>query len=270
MSARSLLLSALALLPLSACFDPGHDYAATVTWLINGVAPSEAMCDAYGVDTVRLTTWTRSRRQEVEAPCNRSIELYVDGTYLDYGGFDTTEAFEYGVRYDYRVEMLDRDGNTVVDYEDWFRLHFGDEEPFLLDTLELFQPEGDWASLSGSWTLSGETPDEASCAAAGIDEIAIDVTLVTSFDIDAFFSDPAEDAFATFGDYYEVARAACAGGAVVTDAVLGPGDYYVRYTALDSEGFVIDSYPWTREDPDAEAPYLVDRRGELTLSPAAF
>lgn len=248
MPVRSRVLLALTLATTGACFDAGHDYAVTVTWLINGLAPSEAVCDAYGVDRVRLTTSSATKTRSVEAPCASSVEVYFDGDYLDYGGFDTTVAFDYGVRYRYHVEMLDAAGEVIAAYDDTLEAYFGDPDPWVLDALELFEPEGDWASISAHWTIDGETATDALCAEAGIETVAIDVASVTDQD---------------FVDFVEMARAICGDGALLTEPILGPGEYFIRYTALNEADEPVDEYV-------ASETYLVDTTGELNVMSATF
>jgi len=218
------LLSACLLMFLSSC-STGQDYAVTVTWLINGTAPSLALCRANGVDKIRFTVQTPSKRRTLESPCESTVSLMdpETGDYLPYGGFITTESFNYEVSYRYEVTMLDRNGAPLpnLSYEDSFQVYADDEQPWPLRPLELFAPLGELAVLDAQWDIAGSAPTAASCAQLGATEIAIDVASSTDYD---------------FVDPVEVARASCVDGRLVSDGrVLAEGEYWIRYVALDAE-----------------------------------
>lgn len=239
---------------LSSCgFSSGHDYAVTVTWLINGTAPSLALCQANSVDRIRFTVRTPSKRRTLEAPCESSINLtdYDTGDTLPYGGFTSTESFNYEVSYRYEVEMLDSKGNPIkgLSYEDSFQVFYEDEQPWPLRPLELFAPLGDTAAVDGIWQIAGKDPTTDACAQLGAAEIAIDVASST----DSGFSDPVE-----------VARGSCVDGGIVTDErVLAEGEYFVRYVALSAEG---DELAFV----ELSQVYLVDVPGVLQIDGADF
>lgn len=249
--ARS-LLCAPALLGLSSCaFDTGHDYPVTVTWLINGAAPTRAMCDEQGVDRVRLTVRGPSKTRSLESACDSAVTLFDDqGERVLYGGFTTTESFNYDVTYSYEVTMLGKSGNTVANYADRFQVFYGDEEPWVLNPLELFSPTGTTASLKGAWTIGTQAASVESCQQLGAKEVAIDV---------ASYTDP------DFVDYVEIARVPCSDGAIRTQPVLAGGSYWVRFSALDG----------TSEDNEVASQYLdelydVNQSGELPLGTVRF
>jgi hypothetical protein len=233
-----------AALGLAGCsFETGDDFRVTVTWLINGTAPSDALCRENGVDRVRLSVSGPGAERVVEADCDETI--YWDG--WSYGGFETTRSFDYGVEYDYRVDMLDSSGRTLPDlgYNDSFKVYYGDEVPWVLAPLELFSPEGSLAAVSAAWTVDRTKPTSASCAELGAVTVAIDVASSTD---------------ENFDDAVEVAHADCSTGAIETvNGVLAEGEYLVRYVALDSDDDVVQEI--IIDGP----PFLVDTRGTLEI-----
>jgi hypothetical protein len=240
----------------AACsFDSGHDYAVTVTWLINGTAPSEELCDAQGVERVRFTVRSPSKRRTLEASCDDRVVLASDG--LPYGGFITTQSFDYGVAYDYEVEMLDRAGNPLPDlgYGDTFVVYYGDEVPWALAPLELWDPgRGAIASVFGSWTINGRPPDATSCAAVDADEVAIEVASSTDAD---------------FADFHEVAFASCADGELDSrEAVLAEGEYVARYVLFSADDTRLQEIPLV--DGDQLISHHVFQAGELPIDPVDF
>jgi hypothetical protein len=238
-----------AALALSGCdFSIGDDYRVTVTWLINGTAPSAALCRENGVDRVRFTVLSPGSKREIEADCDESI-TWDDWSY---GGFDSTRSFDYGIRYNYRVDMLDSAGRVLPDvgYSDSFKVYYGDEVPWVLAPLELFSPGGTTAAISAGWTLDRKKATAAACAELGAVDVAIDVASST----DDNFDDPVE-----------VARASCATGRIETGAgVLSEGEYLVRYVALDADDDVV------QEIVIDGAPFLVDVRGTLEIPTVDF
>jgi hypothetical protein len=251
---RLLVLCACLLALSSSCgFGAGRDYAVTVTWLINGTAPSLSLCQANGVDRIRFTVRTPSKKLTLEAPCESSISLADPdtGDLLPYGGFTTTNSFNYEVSYRYEVAMLDRNGNPLsgLRYEDSFQIYSNDEQPWPLRPLELFAPLGDTASVDAQWDIAGAAPTSASCASLGASEVAIDVASSTDYD---------------FVDSVEVARAECVDGRLVTQAgVLAEGEYWVRYVALDAKGDDLQSVY-------ADDLYQVSAPGQLEVQAINF
>jgi len=217
---------------LSSCgFSTGHDYAVTVTWLINGTAPSRALCKAKGVDRIRFTVQTPSKRRTLEGPCESSIGLADPdtGELVPYGGFTSTESFNYETSYRYEVAMLDRQGVVIsgLSYDDSFQVYSNDEQPWPLRPLELFEPLGGSAELDVQWDVAGALPTAESCATLGATEVAIDVASSTDYD---------------FVDSVEVARGNCVDGGFITqEAVLAEGEYWIRYVALDANGDELQS-----------------------------
>lgn len=230
-------------------FEVGSgDYRVTVTWLINGAAPSPDLCRENGVDRIRFTVLSPGKERIIEADCAESLTL-DDG--YDYGGFDSTRSFDYGVTYRYSVEMLDSSGRPLRDlaYTDSFKVYYGDYVPWVLDPLELFSPMGNTAAITGEWTLGGHKANAADCSRLGATTVAIDFASSTDPD----FTDPVE-----------LASADCATGVVTTDrAVVGEGEYNVRYVLLDANDKII-------QDIALDEPYFVDRPGTLDVEPVDF
>lgn len=248
------VLGACLLALFSSCgFGAGRDYAVTVTWLINGTAPSLALCQANGVDRIRFTVRTPSKTLTLEAPCESSIGLADPETNesIPYGGFTTTDSFNYEVSYRYEVAMLDRNGARLsgLSYEASFQIYSNDEQPWPLRPLELFAPLGDTASVDAQWDIAGSAPTSASCASLGASEVAIDVASSTDY---------------YFDDAVEVARAACVDGRLVTEQrVLAEGEYWIRYVALDANGDDLQSV-------EAEDLYQVSAPGQLEVEAIDF
>lgn len=247
MRLRLPLVLAGLLLGATGC-DLGHDYRVTVTWLINGAAPSRALCRENGVDRVRFTVLSPGKRRSIEADCDQRLQL-DDGYY--YGAFDSTRSFNYGVRYQYRVEMLDASGDALPDlsYDDSFRVFYGDYTPWVLAPLELFNPMGDLASLTAAWTLDGKQASAEACKRLGATVVAVDFASSTD---------------TNFDDAVEMARADCADGELITDReVLAEGEYNVRYVALDDDNKIV-------QEIDLDAAYVVDQAGTLDIDGVDF
>ncbi|HEX6241417.1 MAG TPA: hypothetical protein VFZ61_11005 [Polyangiales bacterium] len=244
----SLLLALLAATTATGC-SVDNDYAVTVTWLINGTAPSDSLCRDQGVESVRFTVLGPGDRRTIEAPCTDRLTL--DDGYA-YGAFDSTPSFEYGVRYNYRVEMLDRAGRPLpeVSYEDQFTVYAEDYTPFVLAPLELFSPLGSMAALTAAWGIEGRAASPNDCDRLGATTVAIDVASSTDFD---------------FEQSVEVARADCADGLLETvEGVLAEGEYNVRYVALDADDDLVQEVRLEDEY------YAVDRPGTLDLTGVDF
>jgi hypothetical protein len=230
----------------SCSLDLAHDYGVIVPWLINGVAPSQEQCRAHGVERVRFTVITGDYAP-LEGACGEGIE-FDDGTI--YGGFVTSDSFDFDERYEYVLEMIDGKGNVVdgLTVTDSFRVdYYGDDAlPYLLNPLELFEPNGDVASFEGAWTAGDEVG--AGCEALGISEVVLWVTSYT---------DPA------FAHAVELASAPCADGHIASDgAVLAAGDYLLMYEALAANGARVD------ESDAIEA--IVEEPGLLTIDTVRF
>jgi hypothetical protein len=220
------LLAISLCLVVSACSD--DEYAVAVSWLINGLPPDDTACEENGVESVRLTIVGHERDRTLEADCSSTIFL-SDG--FDYGGFITTESFKYDRVYNYKVDMLDANGNVVVGYDGQFEALLGDFTPVELLTLELFDPFGDLGAVMGSFTL-GEGDLAENCALAGIDTVELWVASATDPD---------------FVDAEILHAADCSAGEIGgLEPVLAFGDYNIKYVALqgsrvqrESESFAV-------------------------------
>jgi hypothetical protein len=249
LSPSRLLLLAFTLALGAGCrFGVGNDYDVTVLWLINGIAPTRSLCEAQGVDRIRLTVLSPGKQRSLYADCDEQV-LLDDGYY--YGGFVTTASFEYDKTYRYSVEMLDKNGRPLPNLIDTqsFRVGYYDDQPWVLRPLELVAPEGNLAGLRGSWTIEGQKPNAQSCERLGAESVVID-----------FASSTDEN----FENYSEILSADCASGNVVSNgAVLGEGEYLVRYVALDAEGDIV-------QDVVADSLYVVDEPGTLNIETIDF
>jgi hypothetical protein len=224
------------------------DYAVTVTWLINGTAPSAALCDDQGVDRVRFTVLGPGPERVIEASC--SEQLVLDDGY-PYGAVNSTASFDYDTEYSYRIEMIDGRGRLVQGafYESTFYVEYGAPEPWVLPPLELFSPGGTMAALTAAWTIERRDANPADCERLGATRVAIDVASSTDYDFD---------------DPVEVASGDCAEGLIDTvEGVLAEGEYNVRYVALDADDNVV-------ADLYLDEYYLVDRPGTLDLAGVDF
>jgi hypothetical protein len=230
---------------LSACsVDIAHDYGVIVSWLINGAAPSQEQCREHGVERVRFDV-SRGDYRTLEGDCGEGVE-FDDGT--SYGAFVTTESFDFDKNYTYAESMVDADGRVVdgLTTTGSFRVYWDDYLPYLVDPLELFDPDGDVASFEGAWTIGDDTAQ--GCADLQISEVVLLLTTRTDAD---------------FTSAIEVASAACASGRLASSgAVLAQGDYLMKYQARSEGGALVD------ESQATEA--VVDQPGVLTVPTARF
>src|SRR5688572_16196479 len=106
MAVRNLTLFC-ASLPLfaAACgFSDEGDYAVIPSWLINGVAPDEQQCAEFGADRVEFRVLNGRHQRVLEGYCEEAVE-FEDGDL--YGGFITTNSFDYAQTYEYELRLLD-------------------------------------------------------------------------------------------------------------------------------------------------------------------
>lgn len=227
---------------LAACGDLSGDYSVVPSWLINGIAPTKADCEAFGVERVRFRVEKKGADRVLEAECDEGI-LFEDGD--SYGGFITTQSFDFGRNYKYAVEMLDARDRVVASASGSFRAYWDDVLPLFLAPVEILEPAGDIASYSGSWTIAGGLA--AGCEELGIDRVAIWVTSRTDFDFErAFLLD----------------EAPCSQGEIVGGPALTYGHYYFKYVALDANDDIVD------ESEVFSA--LVEEESEIVLDPVRF
>jgi hypothetical protein len=209
-------------LAASGCtFDPGHDYSVVVSWLLNGDVPSEDRCTELGVDTVRLTMDGPGKPVEIEGDCAETLVL-SDG--LDYGAFVTTVSFDYGVGYDYSVDLLDARGEVAYGYDGYVDAYYGDLNPFELPTIDVFKPRGGLAKFTAAWVFQGGGPSTLAddCKAAGISAVVLWI---------------ASAAAPSFSEAVVLDEAPCEDGVLSsTEPVLASGEFLVKYAALDDRG----------------------------------
>lgn len=225
-------------------FDPGHDYAVTSTWLLNGAAPDATRCKELGIAQFRLTMNGPGPATTLQAACERTLQIER----VTYGGFETTRAFDFGVAYEYRVEALDAQGHVLYAFPAPEQAPLvvsatqGDFVPVDLYTVDVFEPFGDVASFSAAWVF-GDSDLATDCARNGIKRVQLWVASAT---------DP------EFVDYDVVSTSACKDGKVASDGnVLARGEYFVKYVALDDRDAVAEA----SEAISAS----IDRAGDLAL-----
>lgn len=236
----SALLGALA----SGCsFDPGHDYAVTSTWLLNGATPDESRCKELGITEFRLTMNGPGPATEVSAACDETLRIGE----VTYGGFETTRSFDYGVQYDYTVDALDGNDKALYSYDASITAYYGDYLPVDLNTVDVFAPSGKIASYSAQWVFS-EDDIADDCEKNQVEEVEIWIASAT---------DP------NFFDPIVLSTSNCEEGQVVSEGkVLARGEYFFKYVALDARGAIA-------ELGDALAA-SVDESGDLALPRQKF
>jgi hypothetical protein len=254
MVVRSLALpfaASLCLGMLTSCeLGSAHDYGVIVTWLINGVAPDADQCQQFGVSQVRFRL-KQGHARDLFADCDEGVLLPQDygfGDDTQLGGFVTTDSFNFNKKYDYEVAMLDAKGNVVGDdyYASDFTGYSSDVLPLVLSPVEIFAPEGDYATYEGSWTVAGG--DLATgCKALGIDRVALVVTSWTDTDFQAT---------------QQLTDAPCSDGKFSPKAGLAYGSYVAKEVAFSASGAIVD-----RSDPFTIA---VDAHGIVTLDVENF
>jgi hypothetical protein len=254
---------AIPLLVLTEGCTVEHDYAVVVSWTLNGYVPDEELCSRLGIAHGRFEVMNRSGRvlKTLEADCDAQVWVEDDERQGDYGGFETSYAFDWDTRYYYKVTLVDASGNPVarpVDQmgnavsqalEGEFSVGYDRGEILSLPTFDYVQPIGGVASLTANWSEnSGNLP--GACAAKQIESIRI--VLVSAENPD--FELP-----------YELARANCADGRWASNGkVLEIGSYRFRYEAHKPGD---PQYPKL----GAPIPVIIDGTSEaITLRPETF
>jgi hypothetical protein len=245
------LLLTLAGLGVTGCSNTS-DYAVVISWAVNGFAPTQEVCDFHGIKSVRLTIPDGAEKRTVEGRCADTLTL-SDG--YDYGGFVTTEWFEFGAVYSYQLQMIATNGDIIIADSGTFRAEYNDYTPVELATLNFFaprQPGGEIASVTGSYSFAG-TPDLAqACNDKRVNRVELWVYSVLDFDYQ--FPDRA-----LFNE--------CPVGTLDSGPpLLNPGDYLISYVALDYTSEA--SFQVVQElDP---IPVVVDQAGTVELPHAEF
>jgi len=202
-------------------FDPGHDYAVTSTWLLNGATPDATRCAELGITEFRLTMNGPGPATKLSAACDETLR--IEGQ--TYGGFETTRSFDFGVEYVYTVDALNSKGTELFGYESSVVAYYGDFIPVDLDTVDIFEPRGKTASFSAQWVFS-ENDIQADCEKNQVEDVEIWIASATDPD----FLDP-----------LVLSKSTCADGSFKSDGkVLARGEYFFRYVALDDRGAIAE------------------------------
>lgn len=243
----------LALANVTGCGD--DLYPVTVTWVVNGLAPTAEACERYGIERIVLTVRDGAQDRTIEGDCEASVFL-SDG--YEYGGFVTTDSFDYDVVYPYQVEMVGPSGSAIIQLKGTFSALRGDVTPVELPSLDLLAPLGEdglgtdaVATITGTFSVGSGNQAEA-CENAGIERVELWVYSVLDFD----FESPARVLFAP-----------CEEGVLDSgDPLLDYGDYQVTYvalTAVSGDDFEVV------EESEAISVY-VDQAGVLDLPAVKF
>jgi len=219
-------------------FDPGHDYAVTTTWLLNGATPDATRCKELGIEQFELRMDAAGPPVTLRADCDEIIRIGD----LTYGGFETTRSFDYGIVYHYTVDAIGTDGEATHRYEADMSADYGDAEPVDLDTVDIFEPEGNISSYSAGWVFSdGDLSDD--CARNQVSKVELWMSSAT---------DP------SFYDAFVLDTAACDDGEMISKGrVLARGDYYFMYVALDDRGAIAE-----QSDPIS---VVIEEAGDVAL-----
>lgn len=237
------LAPALVALALGGClvvvdYDPiGNDATIEAHWTIDGAPPTTASCAALGVDTVRIGFYDSVDPfydRALEAPCADGViappnRVLASGT--------------YAVRVEaWRAGALVASGNMQT-----ITVRLGDHAVLRPTNFTAggFDPRGNDATVSGTWTVDGVAPSATSCAAIGVDTVRL-----------AFYNGATP--------FYDTTlEAPCAAGGLDTrpTAVLRAGSYTVRFEAW-RDGALVGSGAMTTITATAG--------GHVTVAPADF
>lgn len=233
--------------------NSNDEYAVVVSWAVNGFAPTQAECDFHGIKSVRLTIPDGARKRTIEGECARSLVLASDG--FQYGGFVSTEFFEYGAVYSYQLDMIGTNGEVLIPNSGTFVADWGQVVPVELPTLDFFAPVavgGEIATVTGSFSVGADEDLAQACAAAGMNRVELWVYSVLDFE----YAYPARALYAP-----------CDSGVLDSGTpLLNPGEYYVTYVALDYES---EQRFTVIEESDLISVY-VDEPGNVPLTPWSF
>ncbi len=231
---------------LSGCGD--DLYPVVVSWAVNGLAPTAEVCERYDIDRVVLTVHDGARDRTMEADCASSLFL-SDG--YEYGGFVTTDSFEYDVTYVVQIDMLASDGTAIISHKTSFNTGSYDVTPVELNTLDFLSPFGNIAAVTGAFSV-GSGDQAQACADAGINRVELWVYSVLDFDLEA----PAA-----------VLYADCESGVLDSGPpLLDFGDYQVTYVALDYQS----EEELTVIEESEPIPVYVDAEGVVDLPSVRF
>lgn len=235
---------ALASLVLPGClvvvdFDPfGSDATIEARWTIDGATPTAANCAELGIDRVRVAFYD-------------SVDAYYDTTLeasCAAGVIAPTAPVLAAGTYSVRVEAWR--GGAIVGSGNMQTVTATIGGHVRLATTDFtaggsFDPRGNDASVSGSWTIEGAAPTAASCDTLGIDRVRLVFLNGTTPYLDTTF------------------EAACEAGGFDTrpERVLRAGDYTVRFEAV-RDGEVVGQGAMTMVTATVG--------GHVTVAPADF
>jgi hypothetical protein len=248
-----LLLGACSGLTLVGCGSGEDDYAVVVSYVVNGLAPTPEECAFQGIKSVRLTVESGATRRSVESACGESAVFLDDG--FEYGGFLTTEWFEFGALYRYQLDMIGVNGEVLIPGSGTFSADYVNFTPVQLPTLDFFAPRapgGEIATVTGSFTVGSGGDLAQTCAAAGINRVELWVYSVLDGQ----------------GEYYDRALyAPCEEGTLDSGTpLLNPGDYFVSYVGLN----YVSETNYTVVEESEPVPVTVLQAGNVALDPYAF
>jgi hypothetical protein len=187
--ARLIVIGTALFALLSGCGKSGGDYAASVAWAINGMLPTPEICREQGIARGRLEVQDRrgENAQALEGDCAATV--FVPGPDLDdpnfyeYGGFETSEAFEYDVPYLYTVSLVDASGRPVARPATGEMVRYrGEGDFFDLPKIDYLQPSGSDAVLKVQWDFAGEPDVAKACEARRIDTVQVLVSTILDLD----------------------------------------------------------------------------------------
>ena len=229
-STRLLVIGTTLFALLSGCGGKAEgDYAAVISWAINGMLPNPEICREQGIVRGRFEVQDRRGKnaQTLEADCSATVR-FPEGAF---GGFETSYAFKYDVPYLYTISLVDAAGRPLAEpVRDEMVLSEYQDDVAELPTIDFLQPNGSAAALHGEWRVvlpNGAPIDDiaSNCTQAGIHTIYI---VVTSR-LDPEF---------TSGVAFREAK--CAEGKYDTSGrELATGDYYFRYEAVSAGGSIV-------------------------------
>ena len=239
-----LALAAVASLALPGClvvveYDPfGSDATIEARWTIDGATPTAANCAELGVDRVRVAFY-----DSVDAYYDTTLEASCAAGVIAPSA-PVLAAGTYSVRVEaWRGSEIVGSGNMqTVTATLGGHVRLADTD---FTAGGSFDPRGDDASVSGSWTLEGAAPTAASCSALGIDRVRL-----------VFLNGATPYLDTTF-------EAACEAGGFDTrpERVLRAGNYTVRFEAV-RDGEIVGQGAMTMVTATVG--------GHVTIAPADF
>jgi hypothetical protein len=236
------------------CSSDG-EYKVVVSWLINGTAPSPAMCQEQGIARARFEVWSRGKKlQTLETDCASLVERWQEGeggrggSYVQYGGMITKRSFDWDESYHYALTLVDASGVPVsLPGEGDFEVYYGDADYYELPYLDYFHAEGNAATVRGEWS-AGAGDVAADCATRRI----ANVSLIVSSALDADFI-----------DVLELGRVPCAAGVLDSTVKLATGYYQFRYEAFSEGGAFISASEPIVVNVDGSQPAVILPRKPL-------